>query len=124
MDITIQQDATDQTKVELAKSHKKNKLVLYVVFILFGWSYGSFGKIGIQAVYYIIPLFAISNIWITQKTNEFDVYSGMAIVSLFLWSLWFLVRLFTLNSDINEYNREIANYFYLTPEEKKEAGIE
>jgi len=124
VDITIQRNTTDRTKVELAKGRKKNKLVLYLTFILFGWSYGSFGKIGIQTIYYVIPLFALSNIWITQKTHEFDVYTGMAIVSLFFWGLWFFVRLYTLNSDINEYNRGIADYFYLTPEEKKEAGID
>ncbi len=123
LDITFQQNTLDPTKVELVKRQKKSKLLLYIAFVFFGWSYGSFGKIGVQTVYYVLPLFAISNIWITQQTHEFDIYSGMAIVGIFVWIVWFLIRLYTLNQDINEFNRGLADYYNLNEEEKREAGI-
>ncbi len=123
LDITLQQSSLDPTKVELVRRQKKSKLLLYLAFIFLGWSYGSFGKIGMQTVYYVLPLFAISNIWITKRTHEFDVYSGMAIVGVFIWAIWFFVRLYTLNRDINEFNRDIARFYDLSDEEKREAGI-
>jgi len=123
LDISLQQNTLDPTKVEMVKRQKKNKVLLYLAFVLLGWSYGSFGKIGMQTVYYVLPLFAISNIWITKQTHEFDIYSGMAIVGVFIWVVWFLSRLYTLNKDINEFNRKLADYYNLTNEERKEAGI-
>lgn len=114
----------DYSKVERVKRLKRNKHIIWISFLLFGWSYGSLGKLGHQAIWYGLSLFTIFNLIITWETSIFDEYSAMAIVGLFLLIVWFIIRLFTLNRDIKKYNLGLADHFYLTPEERVEAGIE
>jgi len=124
MDTVLQhEDAIDYSKIELVRSLKKNKFPVWAGFILFGWSYGSLGKIGFQALWYIILLFTLYSIWITFEANTFDEYSAMAIMGVVIMVLWFIIRVFTLNRDIKKYNDNLAEHFYLTPEERAEAGI-
>lgn len=57
------------------------KSTIWLLFLLFGWSYGSLGKIGIQILFYL-------------------TLGGLGI--------WGFVRLFTLGSAIKQYNRAVA----------------
>jgi len=60
---------------------KANTTLIWLLFLFLGWSYGSLGKIGIQILYYI-------------------TISGLGI--------WTLIRLFTLQGAIRDYNKKIA----------------
>ena len=55
--------------------------IIWLLFLLCGWSYGSLGSIWKQIFYYL-------------------TFGGFGI--------WFIYVLFTLNSKIREYNRKIA----------------
>ena len=63
------------------RERKANPLLIWILFIFLGWSYGSLGKIGLQILFYI---------------------------TLGGFGLWILVRLFTLQGAIRSYNRKIA----------------
>lgn len=54
---------------------------VWLLFLFFGWSYGSMDKIGLQILFYVTA-------------------GGLGI--------WMLIRLFTLSGAIKEYNRKIA----------------
>ena len=60
---------------------KANPTLIWLLFLFLGWSYGSLGKMGIQILYYI-------------------TLGGAGI--------WTLIRLFTLNGAIRDYNKKIA----------------
>jgi len=122
--IALNSESFDPTKVEKVKNLKKNKTGVWVTFIIFGWSYGSFGKIGWQIAWYTLLIFTVYNLWVTFNTNFFDVYSGMAIMGAIVFFLWYVVRLFTLNRSIDKFNQDLADLYYLTPEERAEVGID
>jgi hypothetical protein len=63
------------------ESSKLNSTVTWLLYLFFGWSYGSMGKVGMQILFYI-------------------TFGGFGI--------WALIRLFTLNGAIKEYNRKKA----------------
>ena len=58
-----------------------NKTTIWLLFLFLGWSYGSMNQIGKQILFYV-------------------TFGGFGI--------WALIRLFTLNDSIKEYNRKIA----------------
>ena len=60
---------------------KANPTLIWLLFLFLGWSYGSLGKIGIQILYYI-------------------TIGGFGV--------WTLIRLFTLQGAIRNYNKKIA----------------
>ena len=60
---------------------KANPTLIWLLFLFLGWSYGSLGKIGIQILYYL-------------------TIGGFGI--------WALIRLFTLQGAIRNYNKKIA----------------
>lgn len=60
---------------------KANPTLIWLLFLFLGQSYGSLGKMGIQILYYI-------------------TLGGAGI--------WTLIRLFTLNGAIRDYNKKIA----------------
>lgn len=62
-------------------SRKKDSTTIWLLFLLLGWSYGSLGKMGLQILYYI-------------------TFGGLGF--------WALIRLFTLNGAIKDYNRKVA----------------
>ena len=67
---------------QFAYNERKAKpTLIWLLFLFLGWSYGSLGKMGIQILYYI-------------------TLGGAGI--------WTLIRLFTLNGAIREYNKKIA----------------
>jgi len=122
--VALDGDSIDLSKVATVKRLKRRKLVLWITFILFGWSYGSLGKLGLQLVWYMLLLFTSYNLYITLDTNFFDVYSGMAIMGSIVLILWYIIRFFTLNKSIKKFNQNLADYYYLTPEERAEVGID
>jgi len=67
-----------------------------LLFLFLGWSYGSLGKIGTQILFYL-------------------TLGGLG--------LWALIRLFTLNSAIKDYNRKIAAEVGLSVDEMKSIGL-
>jgi hypothetical protein len=77
-------------------NQKADSTKVWILFILLGWSYGSLGKIGTQILYYL-------------------TFGGLGV--------WCLVRLFTLNGDINKYNREVAKRCGLTTGEMISLGL-
>ena len=77
-------------------SKKLNSGMIWMLFLLFGWSYGSMGKMGTQILFYL-------------------TIGG--------FGLWGLVRLFTLSSSINDYNRKIALQCGLTPLQSMNVGL-
>jgi len=70
-----------QENLMIYESSKLNSTVTWLLYLFFGWSYGSMGKVGMQILFYI-------------------TFGGFGI--------WALIRLFTLNGAIKEYNRKKA----------------
>ena len=71
----------DTNKLLTYEMRKANPGTVWILFLLFGWSYGSLNKIGVQILFYL-------------------TMGG--------FGLWALVRLFTLNGAIKTHNRRIA----------------
>ena len=86
----------DTSKLLAYQNDAADKTLTWVLFLFLGWSYGSMGKIGLQILYYI-------------------TFSGFGV--------WFLVRLFTLNSAIKEYNRGIAARVGMDNQEMAALGL-
>ena len=80
----------------IAKAQMKDPTIIWLLYIFLGWSYGSLDKIGLQILFYL-------------------TFGGLGI--------WALIRLFTLNGAIKEYNRNIAMRYGLTPEQMLQLGI-
>ena len=114
----------DKDKIDLVKNKIRKKPTIWFSFLLFGWSYGSLGNLGIQIIWYLIPAATGIGIYQNLTTNEFSLYTAFAIIGLPLWLIWSLVRLVTLNKAIDKYNNEVANFFGLNQEEKYMLGIE
>lgn len=72
------------------ESRKANSTTVWLLFLFLGWSYGSLDKIGLQILYY---------------------------VTLGGFGLWALIRLFTLNGALRDYNRRIAGQVGLDNQE-------
>ena len=70
-----------QENLMIYESSKLNSTVTWLLYLFFGWSYGSMGKVGMQILFYV-------------------TFGGFGI--------WALIRLFTLNGAIKEYNRKKA----------------
>ena len=75
---------------------KANPTLIWLLFLFLGWSYGSLGKIGLQILYYV-------------------TLGGVGI--------WALIRLFTLQGAIRDYNREIAVKLGFSSEELTLMGL-
>ena len=83
-------------KHEIYRERKANSSTIWILFIFLGWSYGSLGKIGLQIFYYL-------------------TIGGLGI--------WMLVRLFTLNGSIREYNKNIAKEVGFSNDELVQLGL-
>ena len=114
----------DKDKVDIVKERIRKKPVVWLSFLLFGWSYGSLGKIGIQLIWYIIPVITGIGIYHNLVNHDFTLYTAFALVGFPIWLIWSMVRLFTLNKAVDRYNREVADFFGLNPEEKYTLGID
>tara|TARA_R110000772_G_scaffold20466_4_gene56823 strand:+ start:1028 stop:1291 length:264 start_codon:yes stop_codon:yes gene_type:complete len=65
-------------EISIYNSRKADKNTIWILFLLFAWSYGSLGSMGKQIFFYL---------------------------TLGGFGVWWLYRLFTLNSAIKEYNK-------------------
>lgn len=74
----IKMDTTQ--KLMMANNEVVNPTTIWVLFFFLGWSYGSMGQMGLQILYYL-------------------TFGGLGI--------WTIVRLFTLNKAITDYNNKI-----------------
>jgi hypothetical protein len=86
----------DSSRILLAQNQFANKTTVWLLFLFFGWSYGSLGKIGIQILFYI---------------------------TLGGFGVWTLIRLFTLNGAIKKYNKNICLRVGLSANEMLILGI-
>ena len=68
----------------------------WLMFLLLGWSYGSYGKMGKQIFYYI-------------------TLGGLG--------LWAIYKLFKLNRDIKEWNKKVAHQAGFTNDEMMQLGL-
>ena len=75
---------------------KLNPTIIWLLFLLLGWSYGSMGSLIKQIFYYL---------------------------TLGGFGLWTLYRLFTLQSAIRKYNRKIASDLNFSNDEMKLMGL-
>lgn len=75
---------------------KANPTLIWVLFLFLGWSYGSLGSIGKQLLFYI-------------------TLGGLGI--------WALIRLFTLQGAIRDYNKKIAMELGFSNEELVKMGL-
>lgn len=86
----------DTSKMLAYQNAAANKATTWLLFLFLGWSYGSMEKIGLQILYYI-------------------TFGG--------FGLWALIRLFTLNGAIKEYNRGIAARVGMDNQEMAALGL-
>jgi len=86
----------DTNKIMIYQSRKANPTTVWLLFIFLGWSYGSLGSIGLQILFYI-------------------TLGGIGF--------WTLIRLFTLNGAIKDYNRKIASEIGLDNDERMSLGV-
>jgi hypothetical protein len=82
--------------ISIYNTNKANSGTIWILFLLFGWSYGSLDEMGLQIVFYL---------------------------TLGGFGLWFLIRIFTLNGAIKEYNKKMAIQAGVTPEELIRLGL-
>ena len=80
----------DNSKILAYQERKANKSTIWILFLFLGWSYGSLNKTGTQILFYI-------------------TLGGLGF--------WTIIRLFTLNTAIKEYNRSVAINVGLSSEE-------
>ena len=97
---------------------------MWLSFIFLGWSYGSLGKRGIQAIWYALAVIIVYGLYEYFETKDFTIYVSMSVVAIGVWVSWVLVRIFTLNRSIDLYNRSVASFYGLTDQEKQILGIE
>ncbi len=67
-------------QIMLAQNETLNRGTMWLLFLFLGWSYGSMNKVGTQILYYF-------------------TLGGLGF--------WALIRLFTLNSAIDDYNNKV-----------------
>ena len=84
----------DKQFVYQERSIKKSNA--WLMFLLLGWSYGSYDKMGKQIFYYL-------------------TLGGLG--------LWAIYKLFTLNRDIKDWNNKIAHQVGFTNEEMMSLGL-
>ena len=86
----------EQENLMIYESTKLNSTVIWLLFLFLGWSYGSMDKVGMQILFYV-------------------TVGG--------FGFWALVRLFTLNGAIKEYNRKKAILANLSSKQMLAMGL-
>jgi hypothetical protein len=84
----------DKNFIYQERSIKKSNA--WLMFLLLGWSYGSYDKMGKQIFYYL-------------------TLGGLG--------LWCIYKLFTLNRDIIEWNKKVAQQAGFTSDEMMQLGL-
>jgi hypothetical protein len=87
---------TNTQNLMIYNSRKKDSSTIWLLFLFLGWSYGSLGKMGLQIFYYL-------------------TIGGFGV--------WALIRLFTLNGAIKDYNRSVAVECGLTADDILKLGL-
>ena len=87
---------TSTQDLMIYNSRKKDSSTIWLLFIFLGWSYGSLGKMGLQIIYYL---------------------------TLGGFGIWALIRLFTLNGAIKDYNRKVAIEVGLSSDDILKLGL-
>ena len=82
--------------IHLYQSQKADSTKIWLLFLFLGWSYGSLGQMSKQVLFYI-------------------TFGGLGI--------WAIIRIFTLNKAIQQYNRKVAERVGLSKEEQKQLGL-
>ena len=82
--------------IHLYQSQKADSTKIWLLFIFLGWSYGSLGQMTKQVLFYL-------------------TFGGLGI--------WAIVRIFTLNKAIKQYNRKVAERVGLSEQEQKQLGL-
>ena len=86
----------DTTKLLLYNQRCVNKSTTWILFLFLGWSYGSMNQVGKQILFYL-------------------TLGGLGV--------WTLVRLFTLNGAIQDYNKKIAAEVGMDNQEMASMGL-
>ena len=86
----------EQENLMIYEATKLNSTVIWLLFLFLGWSYGSMDKVGMQILFYLTA-------------------GG--------FGFWALVRLFTLNGAIKEYNRKKAILANLSSKQMLAMGL-
>ena len=86
----------EQENLMIYEATKLNSTKIWLLFLFLGWSYGSMDKVGMQILYYV-------------------TFGG--------FGFWTLVRLFTLNGAIKEYNRKKAILANLSSKQMLAMGL-
>lgn len=85
-----------ENKFHYYNQRKANSTSIWLLYLLLGWSYGSLGQVGTQILFYL-------------------TFGGIGI--------WAFIRLFTLNSSINKYNKGIAQQLGFNADEMMQMGL-
>ena len=80
----------------LYNERKANPTLIWILFLLLGWSYGSLGKVGLQIVFYL---------------------------TLGGFGFWALIRLFTLQGAIRKHNKTIAKEVGFSSDDLVKMGL-
>jgi hypothetical protein len=86
----------DTDKLLIYNQRSINKSTVWLLFLFLGWSYGSMDQVGKQILYYL-------------------TLGGLGV--------WTLVRLFTLNGAIQDYNKKIAAEVGMDNQEMASMGL-
>jgi hypothetical protein len=65
-------------------SKRADPTTIFLLHFFLGWSYGSLGKMTIQIVFYL------------------------SLITIFVFTIWYFYRLFTVVSAVRKYNRDLA----------------
>ncbi|MEJ2594803.1 MAG: hypothetical protein P8100_06680 [bacterium] len=119
-----QHDEMNTDRIDMVRTQLKKKTIVWASFLLFGWSYGSLGNLTLQLLWYVIPLVSGIGIYHKLVLHEFTLYTAFALIGVPGWILWNLVRMITLNKEIDRYNRKLADIFGLSREERYSLDID
>ena len=98
----------NSTKLMLIEKKLVNRTTAWLLFIFLGWGYGSLNKIGLQLLYYFMPIiFLVIRFFV-------PLYLPLTVI---VCIIWFIVLLFRFNNMIKEYNNNILAKFDLSNEE-------
>jgi len=86
----------DTDKILIYNQRSVNTTTIWLLFLFLGWSYGSMDQVGKQILFYL-------------------TLGGLGI--------WTLVRLFTLNGAIKDYNKKIAAEVGMDNQEMASLGL-
>lgn len=100
----MKKEFTTTEKIMLFNSKKLNSSTVWLLTLIFGWSYGNFGEIGKQMLYYIFV---------------FLVFYFSQPILYFLFIGWYLWILSFLEDKIDKHNNYIMKCLNFSDKEKQ-----